>query len=96
MHILLIISVILNFLLIAFVDFKKIGTINKLDKENKALKIRINTLKSDNNALRDKLKGTPKESEEETIRRQMRKQGYPDIVIDRAIEQIRIKNKQSD
>lgn len=96
MHILLIISIILNFLLIAFVDFKKVHTIKDLSKQINELRKRINTLKSDNKTLRERVKGTPKEREEETIRRQMRKQGYPDIVIDRAIEQIRIKNKQSD
>lgn len=76
MHILLIISVILNFLLIAFVDFKKIGTINKLDKENKALKTKISALK----------KKEP-ESKEEALRKDLAKQGYTAGVIDKIIEQ---------
>lgn len=79
MHILLILSIILNLFLLAFVDFKKVETIKKLSAENKALKTKIKDYKS---ALRRE-----PESKEEALRRDLAKQGYPAGVIDKIIEQ---------
>lgn len=76
MHILLIISIILNLFLIAFVDFRKIETIKKLSAENKALKEKLSALK----------KREP-ETKEEALRKDLAKQGYTAGVIDKIIEQ---------
>lgn len=76
MHILLIISIILNLFLIAFIDFRKVKTIKKLSAENKALKTKISALR----------KKEP-ESKEEALRRDLAKQGYTAGVIDKIIEQ---------